>query len=274
MSAVYLPHMSEIPFIELNTGDEVPIIGLGTWNLEGEAEKAVLTAFEAGYRHIDTAKIYGTEKEIARAIHKSNLPREEIFITTKVWNSDQGYERTLEAIENSLSKLDLEYVDLYLIHWPNEELSVREETWKAMEDIYNAGKAKAIGVSNYALHHLREMDSYAEIMPAMNQIEVHPFWYRKDLVDYCHAHDIAVTNYSPLTRKEHLTDPAIVSIAAHHKKTAAQVLLRWGIQLGNIVIPKAAEASHIRENIDIFDFELTKKEMTALSELNQNESVV
>jgi len=264
----------EIPTIELNTGDEVPVIGLGTWNLEGQAEAAVLEALKTGYRHIDTAKIYGTEKEIGRSLKKTSVAREEIFVTTKVWNSDQGYDRTLGAIEDSLSKLDLDYVDLYLVHWPSADEHVREETWKAMEAIYTDGKAKAIGVSNYELHHLREMDSYAEIMPAMNQIEVHPFWYRKDLVDYCHSHDIAVTNYSPLTRKEHLGDKTIVQIAERHKKTPAQVMLRWGMQLGDIVIPKASSPKHIKENIDIFDFELTQNEMEDLAELNMNESVV
>ncbi len=264
----------EIPTIELNTGAEVPVIGLGTWDMEGEAEASVLEALQAGYRHLDTAKIYGTEKEIGRALRKSDVPREEIFVTTKVWNTDQGEEGTLAAIDASLSKLDLDYVDLYLIHWPHHSERIREETWKAMEAIYNDGKAKAIGVSNYELHLLREMDSYAEIMPAMNQIEVHPFWYRKDLVDYCHAHDIAVTNYSPLTRREHLEDPVIANIAKRNGKSPAQVLLRWGVQLGNIVIPKAAKPAHIRENIEIFDFELTKKDIEELAELDQNLSVI
>lgn len=266
--------MSNIPTIELNTGANVPMIGLGTWNLEGQAESAVQVALEAGYRHIDTAKMYNTEKEIGRALRKSTIPREEIFITTKLLPSDQGYDRTITAIEDSLGRLDQEYVDLYLIHWPHEDERVRSETWKAMEDIYNSGKAKAIGVSNYQLHHLGEMDSYAEIMPAMNQIEVHPFWYRKDLVEFCHSHDIAVTNYSPLMRAHHMKDPTIVSIARAHKKTPAQILLRWGIQLANVVIPKAAKAEHIRENIDVFDFELTKKDMEKLDELNENVSVI
>jgi diketogulonate reductase-like aldo/keto reductase len=273
MNSRYFSTMA-IPTIEINTGAEVPVVGLGTWEMEGEAEKATLDAFDAGYRHIDTAKIYVTEKEIGRALKKTEIPREELFITTKVWNSDQGYERTLEAIEDSLAKLDQEYVDLYLIHWPNDDARMREETWKAMEALYTDGKAKAIGVSNYELHHLREMDSYAEIMPAMNQIEVHPFWYRKDLIDYCHTHDIAVTNYSPLVRQQHLEESTIVAISTEHKKTPAQVLLRWGVQLGNIVIPKSANPKHIKENIAIFDFELSSKNMEDLAELSRNESVV
>jgi methylglyoxal/glyoxal reductase len=266
--------MSDIPTIELNTGAEVPVLGLGTWNLEGEAEAATLAALAAGYRHIDTAKIYNTEKEIGRALKKTDIPREEIFITTKLWTSDHGYDRTLGAIDDSLGRLDLDYVDLYLIHWPTNDAGMLAETWKAMEDIYNLGKAKAIGVSNYELHHLREMDSYAEIMPAMDQIEVHPFWYRKDLVEYCHTHDIAVTNYSPLTRSQYLKESTIVAMAKQHKKTPAQVLLRWGIQIGNAVIPKSANPKHIKENIDIFDFELSEEEMDQLSELSHNESVI
>jgi len=266
--------ITDIPTVELNTGVQVPIVGLGTWNLEGSAEAATLAALGAGYRHIDTAKIYGTEKEIGRALKKSDVPREDIFITTKLWTSDQGYDRTMTAIEDSLSKLDMDFVDLYLIHWPTDDDELRIETWKAMEDIYNDGKAKAIGVSNYELHHLREMDSYAEIMPAMNQIEVHPFWYRKDLVDYCHTHDIAVTNYSPLTRAHYLKEQVIADIAKRHKKTPAQVLLRWGVQMGDVVIPKSGNPKHIQENIDIFDFELTPAEMEQLSALSDNESVI
>jgi diketogulonate reductase-like aldo/keto reductase len=264
--------VAEIPTIELNTGVEVPAIGLGTWNMDGEAEIAVLKALELGYRHIDTAKIYDTEKAIGRALKKTNIPREEIFITTKLWTSDQGYDRAIEAMDTSLSKLDLEYVDLYLVHWPVADEETRTETWKAMEDIYNLGKAKAIGVSNYELHHLGEMDSYAEIMPAMNQIEVHPFWYRKDLVEYCHSHDIAVTNYSPLMRAHHLDNPVIQAVAKKYGKTPAQIVLRWGIELGDVVIPKASSERHLQENIDIFDFSLTEKDMQMMEDLNENAS--
>jgi diketogulonate reductase-like aldo/keto reductase len=276
--AVYFLAMNNVPKLRLNTGAEMPVIGLGTWNLAGEAEAVALMALKCGYRHFDTAKIYGTEREIGQALKQANMPREDLFITTKLWNSDQGYDRALLAIDESLEQLGLEYVDLYLIHWPYvggaDGANKRKDTWRAMEDIYAAGKAKAIGVSNYEIKHLAEMETYAKVSPAVNQIEVHPFWYRRDLIEYCHEHGIVVTNYSPLVRKHHMNDPVIAGVAKAHRKSHAQVLLRWGLQLGNVVIPKSSQTEHLRENINVFDFELTQNEMQQLAALNTNESVV
>lgn len=263
----------------LSNGVEVPIIGLGTWNLEGMEEEAVGWALEAGYRHIDTAKIYGTEAGIGRAIEASStIPREEIFITTKLWNTDQGYTKALRAIDESLKKLDTPYVDLYLIHWPYTGGATgenrREETWRAMEEIYESGRARAIGVSNYEILHLSEMEEYARIPPMVNQIERHPFKQQRDIVAYCDAHDIAITNYSPLTRGKNMHQETISRIAGKHGKTEAQILLRWGVQQGNIVIPKAAQQSHIEENMNIFDFDLEFEDMEILNGLEEQYSML
>lgn len=256
----------------------MPTVGLGTWNLAGRVEEPVLAALTAGYRHIDTAKVYDTEEGIGRAITKSSTPREDIFITTKLANHNQGYESALAAIDESLEKLGMTYVDLYLIHWPfteeTEGENRREETWRAMEEIHAKGKAKAIGVSNFEIEHLKEMDGYAKIKPAVNQIELHPFWYRKELVGYCRAKNIAVTAYSPLTRREYFGHETLKSIAEAHGKSVAQVLLRWNLQHGNVVIPKSASPEHIAENIDVFGFELSGDDMWKLDSLNENRSVV
>ncbi len=261
--------------LELNTGAQVPVVGFGTWKLNGaDAERACSEAFDAGYRHIDTAKMYQNVAEVGRAIAKCALARKEIFVTTKLWANAQGCDDAPVAIDESLRKLGLEYVDLYLIHWPVDSAKLRQETWKAMEEIYASGKAKAIGVSNYGEELLEEMSEYAKIVPSMNQIEVNPFVCDKSLIDYCHAHNIVVTNYKPLTRALQLGHPVIIEIAKEYGKTAAQVLLRWGIELGNVVIPKSSKSEHIKENIDIFDFKLSTEDMARLDELNQHESVV
>jgi diketogulonate reductase-like aldo/keto reductase len=260
--------------IELNTGETIPIVGFGTWNLAGRAEQAVQWALAAGYRHIDTAKIYDTEAEIGRAVRKSGVPREELCIVTKVWNSDQGYERTLDAIDTSLSRLKMEYVDLYLVHWPDADRDTREATWRAMEEIFDSGKAKAIGVSNYERSHLAEMELYAETPPAANQIEMHPFNVPDEAAAYCHEHGIAVVNYAPLARARYLNDATLKAVAKKHERSVAQVMLRWGIQLGHAVIPKAGNRKHIEENIDIFDFELDAQDLAKLSALDEDTSVV
>ena len=265
--------------IKLNTGVLIPTVGLGVWKAKGrEAVQAVRWALDCGYRLIDTAAIYNNEEEVGTAIAESGIPRKEIFVTTKLWNTDQGYEPALEAIDQSLKKLQMEYVDLYLIHWPFTNMlegdNMREETWRAMEAICASGKARAIGVSNYDIDHLEEMTHYTTTPAAVNQIEFHPFWFRKDLMEYCHQHDIQVENYCPLSRGRWLLDEHITTIAQTHGKTNAQILLRWGLQHGNIVLPKSVHKERIEENIAVFDFTLTDTEMEQIDALNRNESVV
>jgi methylglyoxal/glyoxal reductase len=259
--------------IKLNTGEQMPVIGLGLWKA-ADTEQVVLWALEAGYRLIDTASIYGNEKETGNAIRNSGIARNEIFVTTKVWNDEQGYKQTLIAIDNSLSRLKLDYVDLYLVHWPAPSKSKREETWKAMEQIYKSGKSKSIGVSNYTIKQLEEMKQYAKIAPAVNQIEFHPFWYRKELMEYCHKNNIAVEDYCPLVRARRLQDERITILAKKHSKSNAQVILRWALQHGNIVIPKSSHKERLKENIDVFDFEISEEDIAKLDALNENYSLV
>ena len=283
--------MPDIPEnIALRNGLTMPRIGLGVWQAKGkECEEAVQWALETGYRLLDTAAIYENEEEVGRAMRGSGIPREEIFLTTKVWNDDQGYDTTLAAMDRSLKKLGTEYVDLYLIHWPftgvpwpytDEEAmndpanDRRAETWKAMEAILASGKAKTIGVSNYRIHHLEEMKTYATVQPAVNQIELHPFWIRKELMDYCHAHDIVVEGYSPLSRAKKLMDPRVTAMAKKYGKSNAQILLRWGLQHGNVVIPKSVHKDRIAENIDIFGFQLRAEDMAAVDALDENRSAL
>jgi diketogulonate reductase-like aldo/keto reductase len=265
--------------IVLNNKTEIPVIGFGVFRIpEGqEVVNAVKWALAAGYRMIDAAMIYKNEEGVGKAIKESGIPREEIFVTTKLWNTDQGYESALKAIDVSLTKLGLSYVDLYLVHWPTagdaskgESINKREETWRAMEEIYKSGKAKAIGVSNYMINHLEEMKKYAKIPPAVNQVEFHPFLYQEELLSYCQKHDIAFEAHSPLIHGEHLNNEIIKSVAQKHGKSEAQILLRWSLQHGAIPIPKSAHQERITENIRVFDFELSDEEMKKLDGLNQN----
>ena len=254
---------------ELNNKVEIPILGLGTWRLSGEeAVQAVLWAIEEGYRLIDTAALYGNEKKIGEAIAQSPIPREELFITTKVWDSDHGYKKTLKAFDRSLKKLDLEFVDLYLIHWP--ATSKRDETWKALEKIYEEGRAKAIGVSNYTIRHLKELLEVSEVVPAVNQVEFSPFLYQQDLLEFCRSKDIYLEAYSPLTKGKKLSNPALIQMAEKYNKSPAQIMLRWAIQHKVIVIPKSGSKQHLKENIDLFDFEIATDDMNTLDDLDKN----
>lgn len=253
-----------VPVIKLNNGVEMPLLGLGTWNLTGkECERAVLHALEAGYRHIDTASVYGNEKEVGNAIRKSGMPRSEIFVTTKLWNSEHN--DPPGALESSLAKLGLDYVDLYLIHWPAEE---RKATWKAFERFLKEGRCRAIGVSNFTVRHLRELLKAADAVPAVNQVEFSPYLYQKGLLDFCRSQGIALEAYSPLTRGKKLSDPKLRAIAARHSKTPAQVILRWAVQHGVAAIPKSKSAERITENADVFGFALSEEDIKVLDGMN------
>lgn len=259
--------------IELNNGIHIPIIGLGTWLLNGQSVyDAVSWALELGYRLIDTATIYENERKVGEAIHDSGISREEIFITTKVWKSDQGYDNTIEAFNKSLKKLGVEYIDLYLIHWPVPGKSL--ETWKAMERLYNESKAKAIGVSNYNLHFLNELLENSNQIPTINQVEFSPFLYQKELLEFCDSKGIILEAYSPLTRGKKLKHPKIVEIAQKYNKSPAQILVRWGLQHKVIQIPKSGNENHLKDNINVFDFYLNENEIRELDNLNEDYRVV
>ncbi|MCA2004775.1 MAG: aldo/keto reductase [Ignavibacterium sp.] len=254
----------------LNNGYEMPYFGLGVYKAAPGKEtiEAFSYALEIGYRLIDTAAVYGNEKEVGIAVRQSGIPREEIFITTKLWNDDHGYESALKAFDESLKRLNLDYVDLYLIHWPVPRL--RKDSWKALEKIYSEGRCKAIGVSNYMIKHLEEMRDYAEIIPAVNQVEFSPFLYQKELLEYCKSKNIEVEAYSPLARMKKKNNPVVNSIARKYNKTHAQILIRWCLEHELIVIPKSSDRKRIKENADVFDFSLNDDDMKQLNSLNEN----
>ena len=256
----------------LNNGVNIPVLGLGVYRMpDNEATvKSIQFAFSNGYRHIDTAMIYNNERAVGRAINSGTVARNEIFITTKVWNSDQGYDQTIRAFNASLSRLDTDYIDLYLIHWPVQ--NKRKDTWKALETLYNDKKCKAIGVSNYLKQHLDELLGFCNVIPAVNQLELHPFIYgsRLETLAICSENKILPVAYSPLTKGEKLRNTVLKEIATHYKKTTAQVLIRWAIQHGFGVIPKSSVSSRIFENSDVFDFGITDDDMEILDGLNEN----
>ncbi|MEK4244597.1 aldo/keto reductase [Psychrobacillus sp. FSL K6-2684] len=259
-------------FITLNNGLTMPQLGFGVWQVPNdEATAAVSTALEVGYRSIDTAMIYKNEHGVGKALKDSDVPREKLFITTKVWNSDQGYENTLRAFDESLERLGLDYVDLYLIHWPTPQFDEYVETYKAMEKLYKEGRVKAIGVCNFEVEHLERLLKECEIKPVLNQIECHPYLAQNEIKKFCAQHDIFVEAWSPLDQGgEVLQDETIQQIAKSHGKSPAQIVLRWHLQNNTIVIPKSVTPSRIEENFQVFDFELTNNEIELINNLNKD----
>lgn len=257
--------------ITLHNGVKMPQLGFGVFKVKNGSEtvESVKKAIEVGYRAIDTAAIYENEEGVGQAIRECEIPREELFITSKVWNTEQGYETTLQAFDDSLKRLGLEYLDLYLIHWPGKDKYL--ETWKALEKLYNEGKVKSIGVSNFHVHHLEKLLANSEIKPVVNQIELHPLLTQVEIREYCEKHDIKVEAWSPLGRGSLIEEPTINHIAKKHGKSSAQVLIRWHLQHEIVVIPKSITPSRIEENAQVFDFSLSLNEMNQIDALNKNE---
>ena len=261
--------------VTLQNGVKMPLLGIGTWqSAEGkEVEQAVRWALELGYRHVDTAAIYQNERGVGRAVRESGLPREQVFVTTKVWNDDVrgGHDAVLRAMDESLRKLKMEYVDLYLVHWPVK--GKYKEAWRAMEKIYRDEKAKAIGVSNFMVHHLNDLLAGAGVVPMVNQVEMHPRLVQPELMKYCRDKRIVQEAWSPLMKGKVGQIPEIQAIAKKHRKTAAQVALKWNVQHGVVTIPKSVKRERIIENAGIFDFQLTAEEMRVIDGLDRCERV-
>ncbi len=258
------------PVAKLNNGVVIPRLGLGVYQSPpGQlTQRAVEYALKIGYRHIDTARIYNNETDVGTALRKSGIKREDVFITTKLWNSDHGYETALKACDDSLKRLGLKYLDLYLIHWPVPE--IRNESWTALTKLLKDGKCRSIGVSNYTIQHLTELLEDADVVPMVNQVEFSPFLYQKQLLGYCEKNKIQVEAYSPLTQGAKLNHPTIQQIAKKHSKTPAQVLIRWSLQHNLVTIPKSVREERIRENSQVFDYNLTSEDMRILDSLDEN----
>lgn len=253
-----------------NLGLTIPQLGLGVYQSQpGQStQQAVRWALEAGYRHIDTASLYQNEVDVGQAIRDSGIPRASIFVTTKLWNADQGYESALKAFEQSRQRLGLDTIDLYLIHFPVP--GKRRDSWRALEKLQAEGLCRAIGVSNYTHRHLYDMQSYANQPAAVNQVEFSPYLYQERLLRYCQSLGIVLTAYSPLTRGEMLNDPPLLTLAHKHQKTTAQILIRWALQQQIVVLPKSVNQSRIQQNAEVFDFALSDAEMQTLNQLNQD----
>ncbi|MDP9727710.1 aldo/keto reductase [Alicyclobacillus sp. TC] len=257
---------------KLNNGVEMPYVGLGVWQSKqgGEVENAVRAALELGYRHIDTAAAYGNEEGVGQAIRDSGVAREEIFITTKLWNNSHGYEKALQAFEVSRKKLGVDYVDLYLIHWAIEGKYL--ESWRAFEKLLKDGYVRAIGVSNFEPKHLQDIMNHFEVVPAVNQVEFHPYLTQRELYEFCRAHHIQLEAWSPLMRGgELLNHPLILRLAEKYSKTPAQIVLRWDLQQEVVTIPKSVRRERIAENAQLFDFQLSQEEVAEITALNRNQ---
>ncbi|MBP3915178.1 aldo/keto reductase [Clostridium sp.] len=256
----------------LSNGVKMPSIGFGTYKSGSDEEtaKIIKYALKIGYRQIDTASFYGNEVGIGNGIKESGINREDIFLVTKLWNDDHGYDKTIEAFNKSLERLQVDYIDLYLIHWPNK---LNSETWKAFEHLYKTGKVKSIGVCNFKIGHLEELKKTAEIMPMVNQVEIHPQSSKNDMLRYCEENNIQLVAWSPIMRGKLFSNELILGLAEKYKKTIAQIILRWHVQRGIIPIPKSSNEGRIKENLSIFDFELSNDDMSIIDSLNEGDNV-
>jgi diketogulonate reductase-like aldo/keto reductase len=256
--------------VKLNNGVEIPMLGLGVWQMAqgAETQHAVKYALQTGYRLIDTAKLYANERDVGIAVRESGIPREDVFVTTKLWNTDHGFESAIRAFNRSIRDLGLDYIDLYLIHWPVAPL--RKDSWRALVKLLDDGKCRAIGVSNYTIGHLKELLRDTSTVPAVNQVEFSPFLYQGDLLEFCGEHHIQLEAYSPLTKGMRLGDPKLRPFAAKYHKTAAQILIRWALQHDIVAIPKSSKPERILENSQVFDFEISSADMRMLDSLGEN----
>ena len=263
--------MTAVPNITLNNGVDIPQLGFGVFQIPPEQTKdATLSALEVGYRHIDTAEMYGNEKEVGEAVRESGIDRSEVFVTSKLNNGFHAYDDALDAFDRTLKDLDLGYLDLFLVHWPLPGVGDYVETWKAMEKMYESGRVRAIGVSNFQPHHLRNILGETSVTPAVNQVEAHPYFANDEVRAFDAEHGIATEAWAPIAKGQVLEDPTIVRIAESNGKTPAQVTLRWHVQRGDIVFPKSVTRSRVEENFDIFDFELSEADMAEISGLDRD----
>lgn len=266
--------MTNVPLLELNDGNRIPQLGFGVFKVDpGETERVVSDALEVGYRHIDTAAVYGNEAGVGAAIAKSGIPREELFITTKLWNSDQGTQSAIDAMDLSLEKLGLDYVDLYLIHWPRPDLDRYLESWLTLEQLRADGKTRSIGVSNFHAPHLEKVIAGSDTVPAVDQVELHPVFQQRELRAFTAERGIRIEAWGPLGQGKYdlFGDPTVQAVARAHDVTPAQAVLRWHIQSGTIVIPKSNSRERMAQNFDVFGFELTADEMTAFERMDRNQ---
>jgi 2,5-diketo-D-gluconate reductase A len=264
--------MTQVPNIRLNNGVEIPQFGSGVFQVPpAETKQAALQAFDAGYRHIDTAQMYQNEEGVGQAIAESSLSRDEIFVTTKLNNGGHGYESAIAALDESLRKLQLDHVDLYLVHWPLPHLDRYVDTWKGFEKLLADGKARSIGVSNFTVAHLDRLAKETDTVPAVNQVELHPLFTQTELRKYHAEHGIGTEAWAPIAQGAVLGDPTLATLAEKYGRTPAQVVLRWHVQIGNIVFPKSVNPDRMRENINVFDFELSAEDLAAVEGLNRDQ---
>ncbi|KAM9324880.1 putative oxidoreductase ZK1290.5 [Gastrophryne carolinensis] len=269
------------PTVPLSNGLQIPVLGLGTSHQGGYSHSALLYALTAcGIRHIDTAKRYGNEKQVGKAISESGVKREDLWVTTKLWPGDYGYDNAIQACLDSCERLGLDYLDLYLMHWPDANIpgksaqEARAETWRALEDLYHRGICRSIGVSNFLTHHLEQLNEDCNVIPHLNQVEYHPFQRPQSLVDYCKKKNIVFGGYCPLAKGQALAHPVILKLAKQYGRTPAQICIRWSIQNGVVTIPKSTKESRVQENCQVFDFQLQQNDMEMISSLHSNQKII